>query len=103
MHLSDAHIVVLVILTPAGVMWIITTQSKTARAWLAVIILAIMAIIGFWIAFAGDAQRISGGIPFLSEDVNIFFGRVVFGAGGALCAWFCYRAARDALGTTTGP
>lgn len=103
MHLSDAHIFIAVILTSGGVMWIITTQSKATRAWLAGIILAIMAIMGFWIAFAGDATRIGGAIPFLSEDSNIFFGRVIFGAGGALCARLCYRATRDAVGTKRDP
>ena len=103
MHLSDAHVFFAVILISAGFMWAIATQSKATRAWLAGMILAIMAIIGFWIAFAGDAERISGGMPFLSEDTNSFLGKVIFGAGGALCAWLCYQAIREAIDTTPAP
>jgi hypothetical protein len=63
-----------------------------APLWLRVIqylmgvaIFAAFAMIGSWIGFGDGPREFSGGLPFVSKDVNEAIGRFAFGAGAVLC------------------
>jgi hypothetical protein len=50
-----------------------------------VAIFATFAMIGSWIGFGEGPREFSGGLPFVSKEVNEAIGRFAFGAGGVLC------------------
>ena len=50
----------------------------------AAVFLAAFAWIGLYVAFFGDADRMSGGIPLLPRDANVGLGRILFGIGALI-------------------
>jgi len=77
----------------AGLMIFLRNYSR-ALDLLAALILAGFTLTAAWITVYG-ADGISGGVPFLPRDMNISFGRVMFGLGAAMCfAGFLYALRR---------
>jgi hypothetical protein len=65
---------------PAGApLWL-----RAAQYLLGVAMFAGFAIIGSWIALAGEAGQFSGGLPFLGA-LNISLARIAFGFGALIC------------------
>ena len=52
-----------------------------------------MSILGFYVALFSD--EISGGIPFLPNEVNTFMGRIAFGLGALFTFWLSTYAFRE--------
>lgn len=71
--------------------------GSAARAVWAMLIMACMAGIGLWVAFFGDTERISGGIPFLPQETNAAIGKVMFGLGALITLLMIGYAFKDAL------
>ena len=57
---------------------------RAAQYLIGVAMFAGFAMIGTWVAFAGDAHYFSGGIPFLGL-YNISLARIAFGFGALIC------------------
>jgi hypothetical protein len=68
----------------AGVMIFLRNYSR-ALDLLAAIVLASFTLITGWITFHASSEGFSGGIPFLPNDMNVSFARVMFGLGALLC------------------
>lgn len=63
--------------------------------------LLLMALPFFWVAFFGNAQHMSGGIPFLPDKYNFLLGRIMFGFGAIFWLWLgvlAFRHAKDQTG-----
>lgn len=71
------------VLLTTGVSLLFPAESPW-RACFASVILLSMAGVGLWAAFFGDPAHISGGLPFLSEQTNVRFGKWVFGIGALI-------------------
>lgn len=67
-----------------GIMIFLGEQSKYNNL-LAALLMAAMGTIGCWVAFFGMGDGFSGGVPFLSTDLNLSLARLLFGFGGILC------------------
>lgn len=70
-------------------------EDSPMRAGMAVLILIPMAIMGFWIAFNGDPENISGGLPFLDQTTNGIIGKWVFGIGAVITSGIALIALKD--------
>jgi hypothetical protein len=57
---------------------------RAAQYIIGVAIFACFAIIGSWVAFAGEARYFSGGVPFLGA-LNVSIARIAFGFGALIC------------------
>ena len=68
----------------AGVMIFLRNYSRALDLF-AAIILASFTLIAGWITFHASSEGFSGGIPFLPNDMNVSFARVMFGFGALLC------------------
>ena len=68
----------------AGVMIFLRNYSRALDLF-AAIILASFTLIAGWITFHASSEGFSGGIPFLPDDMNVSFARVMFGLGALLC------------------
>ncbi|MFK7795348.1 MAG: hypothetical protein AB8B89_08370 [Gammaproteobacteria bacterium] len=64
---------------------------------LAAIICFSFAAIGIWVSLFSPSDGFSGGIPFLSKELNIFLARGVFGLGAIITSLLCVYAIRRAL------
>ncbi len=71
--------------------------NSAARSFWAMLIVASMAGISLWIAFFGDEDKISGGIPFLPQSINAMLGKILFGFGALVTAFMVILAFRDGL------
>ncbi len=57
-----------------------------ANDLLAGVLCLLFGVVGVWVALFGSSEGFSGGIPLLSDAVNVTLGRWVFG-GGALISF----------------
>ena len=78
---------------------------RAAQYMIGVVLFAAFAVLGTWVAFAGDARHFSGGIPFLGA-FNVSFARILFGFGALIC-WlatigYAVAGARKLLGSGSG-
>jgi len=74
----------------AGFMILLANHSR-ANNLLAGVLLMVFGIMGIWVSLFSSSEGFSGGLPFLSQDLNILIGRCLFGLGAiisfALSAW----------------
>ncbi len=75
--------------------------AEVARYLIGVVLFASFALIGSFIALAGDSRQFSGGVPFLA-GLNVSIARIMFGFGALIC-WlatigFAISGARKLLG-----
>ena len=61
-------------------------RNKRLNALFAAIILACFARIGLWATLTSNTDNLSGGIPFVPKEINVFIGKGVFGFG-VLCSF----------------
>lgn len=73
----------------------------------AVVFLGVSAWIGFWVAFRGDPEHMSGGLPILPHEINMSLGRLAFGVGAVIstslavyAAVLCRRAVKQKIADT---
>lgn len=59
-------------------------EDSPMRAGMAAVILAAMAVAGFWVAFKADPADIAGGLPLLDGTINGKIGKWVFGIGAVI-------------------
>lgn len=76
-----------VIFVAGGAATLAGPQSRIANVLAALIVLG-LGTIGLWVAVAGDAAKMPGGLPFISRESNALAARVLFGMGGAACFLF---------------
>lgn len=80
-----------------GFMFLLAHHSR-ANDLLAGVLLMLFGILGAWVSLFSSSEGFSGGLPFLSRELNTSIARWVFGLGAlisfALCAWAFRRAAR---------
>jgi hypothetical protein len=57
---------------------------RVASYLIGVTLFAGFALIGSWVALAGDASQFSGGIPFVGHTFNVSLARIMFGFGAVL-------------------
>ncbi|MDJ0700063.1 MAG: hypothetical protein QNJ07_09420 [Woeseiaceae bacterium] len=79
----------------AGFMILLAKHSR-ANDLLAGVLLLLFGILGTWVAVFSSGEGFSGGLPFLSSELNIKVGRWVFGLGAMICFAFCVYAFRRA-------
>ena len=81
----------------AGFMILFAKHSRV-NDLLAGILLLLFGITGIWVSLFSSSEGFSGGLPFLSRELNIMLGRGLFGLGAlisfALCAYAFRRAIR---------
>ena len=58
---------------------------RAVQYLIGVALFAAFAVLGGWIALAGDARHFSGGVPFLGP-FNVSLARIAFGFGALICA-----------------
>jgi hypothetical protein len=68
----------------AGVMVLLGEKSPINNLLGGLLVLS-FAVVGGWIAFFGDADQFSGGIPLLTESNNVIIARILFGSGSLVC------------------
>jgi hypothetical protein len=68
----------------AGSMVLVGHQSRY-NDLLAAILCLMFGAIGAWVAFLSPSEGFSGGLPLVSKEFNILFGRWVFGFGSIVC------------------
>lgn len=82
----------------AGFMILLADHSR-ANDLLAGILLLLFGAIGVWVSLFSSSEGFSGGLPFLSQETNVFLGRCLFGLGAlisfAVCAYAFRRAAHN--------
>ena len=80
----------------AGFM-ILLAHSSRANDLLAGLLLFLFGSLGIWVSLFSADEGFSGGLPFISREMNILIARWVFGLGAlisfAACAWAFRRAA----------
>ena len=79
----------------AGLMILLADHAR-ANDLLAGVLLLLFGIMGAWVSLFGTSEGFSGGLPFLPRDVNIAFGRWLFGLGALICFALCGYAFRRA-------
>jgi hypothetical protein len=77
----------------AGFM-ILLAQHSRANNFLAGLLLLLFSAMGTWVALFSSDAGFSGGLPFLSAELNILIGRWVFGIGALICFALCVYAFR---------
>lgn len=80
----------------AGCMILLRQHGRLVDV-LAALICFIFAIVGVWVSIFSPSQGISGGLPFVSEELNIILARGVFGFGVIVTSLMCIYAIRRAL------
>lgn len=68
--------------------------SPIAAARMIGVCMFLMALSFCWVAFFSDPRHMSGGIPFLPDQYNRFFGRLMFGLGALFWLWVGVLALR---------
>ena len=64
----------------SGVMILIGNHSRL-HSLCAVLICVSFAVVGGWASFTASPENISGGLPYVSDDINVLFARMLFGFG----------------------
>jgi hypothetical protein len=78
----------------AGIMIFLRNYSR-ALDFFAAIVLASFTLIFGWITVFASPEGFSGGIPFLPNDMNVLFARIMFGLGALMCfGGFLYAVKR---------
>lgn len=80
----------------AGCM-IIFRQHDRLVDILAAIICFSFAAIGIWVSLLSPLDGFSGGLPYVSKELNILFARGVFGLGAMITLLMCIYAIKRAL------
>ena len=80
----------------AGCMILLRKHNRLLDV-LAAIICFSFAVVGIWVSLFSPSEGFSGGIPFVSESINIFLARGVFGLGAIVTSLMCLYAIRRAL------
>jgi hypothetical protein len=83
----------------AGFMILLADHSR-ANDFLAGVLLLLFSIIGAWVSLLSPDEGFSGGLPFLSQELNIMVGRWVFGFGALISLALCVYAFRRAASRT---
>ena len=83
----------------AGCMILLANHSK-ANDMLAGLLLLLFGILGTWVSVFSSDAGFSGGLPFLSRELNIQVGRWLFGLGALICFAFSAYAFRRAAAET---
>ena len=68
----------------AGFMILLARHSR-ANNLLAGCLLVLFGVIGAWASLFGASDSMSGGLPFVSHELNVRLGRLLFGLGALLC------------------
>ena len=80
----------------AGFMILLAAHSRV-NDLLAAVLLLLFSVMGIWVSIFSPSEGFSGGLPFLSRELNIMLGRGLFGLGSlisiAMCAYALGRAA----------
>lgn len=80
-----------------GGFMILFAGHSRANDLLAGMLLLLFGILGAWVCLFSSSEGFSGGLPFLSQELNIVVGRSLFGLGAlisfALCVYAFRRAA----------
>jgi hypothetical protein len=58
---------------------------RVAQYLIVVVLFASFAVMGSWVAFAGDPDQFSGGLPFVGAAINVVIARIAFGFGALIC------------------
>lgn len=69
-------------------------DSRVRLAAVGVLLLG-MGGIGAWASLFSDAKDISGGIPFVPDEVNVAIARFLFGFGSVCCLCLMHPLLRD--------
>ena len=77
----------------AGLMILIGRSSRTNHL-LAALLCACFGAVGTWVALFAPAEGFSGGIPLISDSINLALGRWMFGLGAVLCFFISVYALR---------
>ena len=78
----------------AGFMIFLRNYSRALDLFAAILLGAFTLVAG-WVAFYSSPEGFSGGIPLLPRDMNVSFGRIMFGLGTLMCfAGFLYALKR---------
>ena len=68
----------------AGFTFLLADHSR-ANDFLAGVLLLLFGVLGAWVSVFSPEVGFSGGLPFLSQELNIVVGRWVFGFGALIC------------------
>lgn len=68
----------------AGLMILFANHSR-ANDYLAGVLLLLFGALAMWVSVLSSEEGFSGGLPFLSPELNIVVGRWVFGFGALIC------------------
>lgn len=79
----------------AGSMILLANHSR-ANDLLAGVLLFVFGIMGAWVSLFSSSEGFSGGLPFLSRDLNVMLGRWLFGLGALISFAICVYAFRRA-------
>ena len=80
----------------AGFMILLAKYSRIVDL-LAGILLLLFGIMGVWVSLFSASEGFSGGLPFLSQELNIMLGRWLFGLGALISFAMCAYAFRRAI------
>jgi hypothetical protein len=58
---------------------------RSVQYLIGVTLFACFGLVAGWIAFAGESQQFSGGVPFIGHSLNVTIARVMFGFGAIIC------------------
>lgn len=84
----------------AGFMILLARHTR-ANDLLAGVLLLLFGFMGIWVSVFSSAEGFSGGLPFLSRDLNIVLGRWLFGFGALISfAMSGYAFRRAVTGST---
>ncbi len=86
----------------AGFMILLAGYSR-ANDLLAGVLLLLFGVMGTWVSLFSSDEGFSGGLPFLSRELNILVGRWVFGIGALICFALCAYAFRRAASGSKNP
>lgn len=79
----------------AGFMILFARHSRI-NDLLAGVLLLLFGTMGIWVSLFSSSEGFSGGLPFLSQELNILLGRWLFGLGAlisfAMCGYAFWRA-----------
>jgi hypothetical protein len=64
---------------------ILFANHSRANDLLAGVLLLLFGVLGTWVSALGSNDGFSGGLPFLTAELNIVVGRWAFGLGALIC------------------
>tara|TARA_R110002167_G_scaffold149732_1_gene343153 strand:+ start:347 stop:760 length:414 start_codon:yes stop_codon:yes gene_type:complete len=80
----------------AGCMALLGQHGRVNDSLAALILLA-FALVGVWVSLFSSAEGFSGGLPFVSQEMNILLQRCIFGLGALICLSLFVYAVRRAI------